>query len=308
MKSLLHELACGIWAIRPDVADSLMPRVQEIFIGHRDRGADHAALATERRRSDVEAMAEANVRFVSADGHEQYVEVGAEVKAEQDMVAVLDIAGPIMKNAMCGTSMSRVARWMADFEATREVTGVVLNIDSAGGNGYAMLTLTDQIEKMSKPVVAITQQGMACSAAYGIGASCDRFLSANELDEFGSIGTYVRVPDFSGFYEKEGIKIHVVKATRSGAKNRDFDEMLKGDPKDPGNKHYDALRKNYIDPFNEGFIALVQRNRAQVKDENEVLAGRVLFAKDALAAGLIDETNQTIAGAIAQVRDLAKKS
>jgi protease-4 len=306
MSGILHEIAFGIWAIRPEVAEGLLPRVQELFIGHRDGGMNQAGLIETARKSDIEAMVDANVRFVSRDGHEQYVEPNTEVAPEMDMVAVLDINGPILKNAWCGTSMSRVARWMAEFETTREVSGVVLNIDSGGGNGYGMLTLTDQIERMSKPVVAITQQGMACSAAYGIGASCDLFLSANDVDEFGSIGTYVRVPDFSGYYAKEGIKIHTVKATRSGAKNRDFEEMLKAEGKDPDDKHYAAIRTNYIDPFNEHFIALVQRNRPAVKDEHEVLAGRVLFAKEALKHGLIDRTNETLAGAIAAVRELAK--
>jgi len=297
MKSLLHELAHGIWAIRPEVAEHFGPRIHDVFAGKSMQAST---------MQDAEQMEEANVRFVARDGAEQRVTRNSTIEPMEGMVVVMDISGPIMKSAFCGPSMLSMARWLAEYDRTPEVTGVVLNIDSGGGNGYGMLTLTDQIEKMNKPVVSITQQGMACSAAYGIGAACDLFYSASEVDEFGSIGTYVRVPDYSGFYAKEGIKFHTIKATRSTAKNRDIEQAMKGNPEDQADKNYEALRKNYIDPFNEHFIAMVQRNRPGVKDEHEVLAGRVFFAQEALKYGLIDKTKETLDGAIAAVRQLAK--
>ncbi|HRD54621.1 MAG TPA: hypothetical protein PKY96_18435, partial [Flavobacteriales bacterium] len=101
----------------------------------------------------------------------------------------------------------------------QEIVGVVLNIDSPGGNGNAMNLMANQVERMRKPVVGLVSHGMACSAAYGIGSACDLMMTSGPMDEVGSIGTYVRLHDWSGADEKDGLKVHEIYATRSVEKN-----------------------------------------------------------------------------------------
>ncbi len=301
MTSLLHQLAFGIWAFRPEAAPAYMAQVREFMVAGR-----HLQVPDTPAQ---ELMIRADLHFVAPDGTRMAAHQPATVEPQPGMVAVLDIHGPILKHDGCGTpGTNTMARWLAEFEATPEVDGVVLNIDSPGGSGYGMLALTSQLERMRKPVVAVVQHGMATSAAYGIAAACDRILSNSPVNEFGSIGTYVRITNWDKFNAQEGLEVHTIRASRSMAKNRDVEEALLADPNDPNDPHYNALRRNYIDPFNEHFIELVQRNRPLVKDEHEVLAGRVLMADEALRLGLIDDAAGSMEAAIATVRDLAKQS
>lgn len=300
MRSLLHKFAFGIWAIRPEAVPGYMPQVEEVMRGRVENfGGDKSPAERER-----ELMEEANLRFFTQDGRTIYA-AQETVQPEPGLVMVMDLKGPVMKDDFCGAPGTQtLGRWMQQASATPEVHGVVLNIDSPGGDGYGMADLSAVIERMNKPVVSIVQAGMACSAAYGIAAACDLVLSSNTVDEFGSIGTYVRLRDFRKAEEDRGVKTHVITATRSTEKLKDYQEALKADHTNPDDPHYKAIRENYINPFNEAFIALVQRNRTGLKDTRGVLAGRVFMAADALELGLIDKTNETLGGAVEAVRSL----
>lgn len=297
MRSLLHKFAFGIWAFRPEAVPGLLPLVEDVVNGKRE--------AFFERKTETELMKEANLRFVTRDGHTVYAAEG-NVEPTQGMLMVLDLKGAIMKEDFCDSPGTQTLnRWLHSAETTPEVVGVVLNIDSPGGDGYGMADMAGQIERMQKPVVSLVNAGMACSAAYGIACSSDLVMSGNPVDEFGSIGTYVRIRDFSEAEKSRGIKTHTITATRSKQKLADFQEALKADHADPNDKHYEALRKNYIDPFNEHFVQLVQRNRPGVKDERGVFEGRVFFATEALELGLIDRTGASLNDAIEAVRQLA---
>jgi protease-4 len=299
MRSLLHKFAFGVWSMRPGADSAYLPQVHAII---HDRQA-----ATPTPLEEKELMAEADLRFVTKDGRTVYPS-REQLEPQPGLVMVLDIKGAIMKEDFCGApGTTTMAKWLALAEGTPEVDGVVLNMDSPGGDGYGMFGLASAIEKMSKPVVGYVGSGMACSACYGIGASCDQLLSGSSIDEFGSIGTYVQLRDWSGADEKWGVKTHTITATRSKQKLKAVHEALKADPKDPDDKHYQLIREQRIDPFNEAFIALVQKNRPAVKDEGGVFEGRVYMADEAKTRGLIDDTNKTLNDAIDLVRDLKKQ-
>ena len=183
----------------------------------------------------------------------------------------------------------------------------IRHIHFVGIGGYGMSALAIQKERMSKPVVTLVNHGMACSAGYGIAATSDLVFTTTESDEVGSIGTYMAIRDFSKMEEQRGIKTHTILATRSTKKLSAYQEALKADNTDPNDPHYKNLRETRVDPFNEAFITLVQRNRPQVKDADGVFEGQVFTAKRAKELGLIDRTGATLNDAIAAVRDLASK-
>jgi ClpP class serine protease len=301
MRSLLHKFAFGIWAIRPEAVDGYLQQVDDVMRG---RAQSFGPRDTTPEDREKELMAEANMRFVTREGRTIYA-AQETVNPEPGLVMVLDLKGPVMKEDFCGAPGTQtMGRWMQSADASPEVEGVVLNMDSPGGDGYGMADLSAVIERMGKPVVSIVQAGMACSAAYGIAAAGDLVLSSNTVDEFGSIGTYVRLRDYRKADEDKGVKTHVITATRSTEKLKDYQEALKADHNNPDDEHYSAIRENYINPFNEAFIALVQRNRPTLKDERGTLNGRVFMANEALTLGLIDATNKTLADAIDAVRSL----
>lgn len=299
MRSLLHKFAFGVWSMRPGAESAYLPQVHAII---HDRQA-----ATPTQQEEKELMAEADLRFVNKDGRVVHPS-REQVVPEPGLVMVMDLKGAIMKDDYCGApGTNTMAKWLTMANDTPEVDGVVINMDSPGGDGYGMFDLASAIERMNKPVVGFVNSGMACSACYGIGASCDQLLSGSTIDEFGSIGTYVQIRDWSGADEKWGVKTHTITATRSTQKLKAYQEALKADPKDPDDKHYKLIREQRIDPFNEAFIGLVQKHRTTVKDEGGVFEGRVYMAKEAMERGLIDATDKTLNDAIALVRDLKKQ-
>lgn len=289
--------------MRPEAASAYMAQVNRILSG------DHP-VAEVPSRSQREMMEQVRLHFVSRDGRKQSVESGTEISPEAGMVAVLNIEGPIMKDDFCGApGTATIGTWLEDFDKTPEVVGTVLNIDSPGGDGYGMMALAASLGRTRKPTVSIVQHGMACSAAYGIAACTDVVMAASSTDEFGSIGTYVKLANWEKANRENKdfpLEIHTVFATQSTDKNRDFIEALKADPTNLDDPHYDALRKNYLDPFNQAFIDMVKAQRPGAQDTEGVFAGRVFMAPDALKYGLIDNTGATMADAIAKVRELAK--
>lgn len=300
MRSLLHQLAFGVWALQPEAADAYAPQVQQLMENGWRTDAPHP--------DEAKLMREARYQFVTAGGR-SINPVQEQVEPEPGLVMMFSIDGVIMQDDNCGAPGARtMANWLRQAEATPEVSGVVLLINSPGGSGIAMMQLVHQLEMMTKPVVSLVDGGIAASAAYGIAAATDHIMVGTDADEVGSIGTYATLRDYSGSLEKAGVKVHTITATRSQQKLSAYQTALKADPKDPNDPHYATLRAQKLDPFNEVFIALVQRNRPQVKDEDGVFEGRMFFPPDALRLGLIDSMHGSVDDAVQKVRELTNQN
>jgi ClpP class serine protease len=113
-------------------------------------------------------------------------------------VAVVPVTGPIFRRANLftrisgGTSTDVLAR---DFQAAVDdpsVTGVILDIDSPGGQvpGTAELAGLIRAARGSKPIVAYAD-GQMCSAAYWIGSAADAVVASPTAD-VGCIGVVTK--------------------------------------------------------------------------------------------------------------------
>lgn len=304
---LLYKLLCGVWAMRPDAAEAYYPMVGQVLMGER-RAFDDDGPARPKTEADI--MAEAGIRFVTRDG--RTVSAGEAMKGsidpnERGLVAVLPVRGPIMMDDYCGdVGTRRMSGWLREFDKDPAIDGTVLELDTPGGDGTAMFLMSDAMASLTKPVVGRTEYGQACSAGIGIGTSCNLLFAGNEIDELGSIGTYVRLADFAGWAKTKGLNIHSIYATASTHKNLEVREALLADPSNDKDPKYDLIRKNYIDPFNQRFIDRVRKNRPGLKDEKGLLNGAVFEAKDAEALGLIDGVGVSLDEAVKHVRALIK--
>jgi signal peptide peptidase SppA len=165
--------------------------------------------------------------------------------------------------------------------ADPSVRAIALVIDSPGGEvgGIDALARTVADASRVKPTIAFGDDLLA-SAAYWIASQTSR-IYANPVAQVGSIGTYGVVADWSGFFEKEGVKIHVVRAGQfkgAGVVGTQIE------------KEQLAEFQRTVDSVNAEFLRAVARGRrlpmARVK---ELADGRVHIAADALKLGLIDE-------------------
>jgi len=277
----LHSLINGRWFIDEAYGRALLPSLHSILQGN------SIAVKKEDRKPDC-FIAMRGASPVSASSFDNS-------QNQNDYVLVIDLKDPIYKYSQeCGPQGTKAK--MLTMERYRNDSfckGIVLDIDSGGGQVSGTPEFYDYIINYGKPVVAYTD-GYMCSAAYYIGSACSHIVANKRADHIGSIGTMVYFIDFTGWYEKEGAKVITEYATKSTDKNRDFEELLQGKP--------EGYIKNQLDPITEDFIADIKAVRKNVSED--VFSGGTYSAQVSIEKGLIDEigTKQT---AVDKVFELA---
>ncbi|ELS2209258.1 S49 family peptidase [Salmonella enterica] len=91
-----------------------------------------------------------------------------------------------------------------------EVKGVLLDIDSPGGQGAGAFDCADMIYRLGeqKPVWALAND-LSCSAAMLLASACQRRL-VTQTSRFGSIGVVMAHTSYAGKLEQEGIDITLI--------------------------------------------------------------------------------------------------
>lgn len=214
---------------------------------------------------------------------------------QNDYVLVMDLKDPIYKYSQeCGPQGTKSK--MATLEMYRNdpaCVGVVLDIDSGGGQVSGTPEFYDYLLGYGKPVVAYTD-GYMCSAAYYIGSAASYIVANKRADHIGSIGVMISFIDWTGYYEGQGAKVITEYATKSTEKNKNFEDLLKGKP--------EGYIKNELDPLAEEFHTDMKAVRASINEE--ALKGGTWNAAGALKMGLVDEIG-TLQTAVQKVFDLA---
>jgi len=275
---LISALVRGVWAIEPIYAEAYKPIVRNLIAGNMP--ALQAAIAATQEGTNVSGK---QMYAVAHDKHYMRSAYSIE-QAPKGAVAVLPITGPIMKYDYCGsTGTKTMAEMVRQINQAPNIAGLVVNIDSGGGEAYATKELSDEIRNLKKPTITLVD-GFACSAAYWIGSATSEVVLSSAADVVGSIGTYVTLLDDKEFYESKGIKIHEIYASKSNNKNATHREALQG--------NYDPIIQEMIDPVNELFLQAVSKHRAASTLADDALSGKTYMGKKAIKAGLAD----TIAG------------
>lgn len=217
------------------------------------------------------------------------------ISSNQKQVAVLSIKNPIVKHdQFCGPQGTK--SMMRDLEALKtnaSIAGIVLDIDSGGGQAYGTPEFHDYLKSYPKPIVAYTD-GLMCSAAYYIGSAANHIIANKRAEAIGSIGAYTQLLDLTGYYEKQGAKLHTIYATKSTEKNKAYREALTGE--------YESYIKEELDPLVETFHADMLSARPQLKEAT--LKGGTWTGEASLKMGLIDEIG-TLETAINKVLELS---
>ena len=221
-------------------------------------------------------------------------------KAPEGSVAVIPLKGDMMKEGtMCSYGTEELAAVVREAADAENIVGIRLDIDSGGGAVDAIPPMLDAIaysQSKGKPVVAACD--LCASAAYYVASHCDSIVAVNDISaEFGSIGVMMQFPDYAKYYEQKGIKIHTIYSDLSDYKNAPFEAARKGD--------YKSIKEEMLNPLARQFQEAVKTHRKDLKqDIDGILNGRVFFARQALANGLIDEVGTT-ESATERVRQLS---
>jgi protease-4 len=213
-------------------------------------------------------------------------------------VNVIHLSGTMLKNdGDCGEiGTVHTAQRLHEGDILDKVIGHILVIDSGGGSSMAARQITNDISKLTKPVVAFVD-GLACSAAYRAAAACSRIISADSNNMVGCIGTFIEIQGLPKRATLEDGEIYArIYADQASEKNADYEDALAGD--------FKLIKEGMLNPFNQEFMDYIRDHRLSVRDDQ--LHGRTYLAKDVV--GTLVDSIGTEDDAIAAVVDLAKTS
>ncbi|THU34240.1 hypothetical protein FAM09_24795 [Niastella caeni] len=207
---------------------------------------------------------------------------GSNPNIPENSVGVIPISGPVTKyNGDCGEpgAIQRNS-WLLQMQSRDNIGSVVMLLDTPGGEARAATTLAPTITTFKKPILSYID-GINASLGMWLSSGTNEVYLSSKMDEMGSIGTYCTIPDFTGWFEKEGIKLHEIYAPQSADKNKDYRDAIKGD--------YTAVEKD-LKILTEEFIGFVKNQRgdkaaASIKEWN---TGKMFYAEDAVKLGLAD--------------------
>jgi len=184
-----------------------------------------------------------------------------------------------------------LAARMQQADAHPNICAHVINLSTPGGSTLGLEHFANVCLGLEKPVVAFVE--MMCSAGLWFGSGADRIIIAR-TGIAGSIGTKWDGLDFSGYYERLGIKSVTVTATDSTDKTKMFDDALKGKPA--------QLRTQLLDPLNDEFLATVKANLPEATPDT--LTGKLYVGQNAVDNGLANQLG-SLQDAIQLAFDLA---
>lgn len=217
------------------------------------------------------------------------------VNATANKVIVVDFKQPVLKfDYVYWLGTKTYTRILDQLKNDDSVAGVVLDLDSGGGQVYGTPEFYDYIVNYPKPIVAYTD-GYMCSGAYYIAAATQKIIANKRADAIGSIGAYATIVDSNGIWEHFGAKVHTIYATKSTEKNSEYREVI-------DNSNYEPYIKNQLDPIVETFITDMKFMRPQISEE--CFKGGTWTGEQSLELGLVD-ANGTLQDAINSVFELA---
>ncbi len=269
MNPILAEIISGTWLINNERSAAYASILLSLLKGENFSETD-SALARERNRSYViSSVGDQKQRFGFCDSN-----------IPDGSVAVIPIRSEILKyDQPCGPRGTQsILTDVKSADQNPNIKSIVLVVDSPGGQVTGTDLLAEAIKNSATPIVAYVE-GMAASAAYWIISGASKIIASSSLDRIGSIGTMLMVEDLQPSLEAMGVKFHEVYASLSVDKNKDFNQVLDG--------NYEPYQKNVLDVINQKFLSTIKTNRPAVEDST--LTGKIYFAPQAIALGLIDE-------------------
>lgn len=200
-------------------------------------------------------------------------------------IAVIPIHGTLVRRALgleaaSGlTSYGEIGRMLETVLTDPAVTGILLDVDSPGGEAGGVFELAERIRAADavKPVWAIASDS-AFSAAYALACAASR-LVVTRTGGVGSIGVIAMHVDQSIRDAQEGLHYTAITA---GARKNDFS------PHEKLSSEAAARLQAEVDRLYGLFVAHVAAMRGLDEDAIRATEAGLYFGPEAVAAGLAD--------------------
>jgi signal peptide peptidase SppA len=203
-------------------------------------------------------------------------------------VATIPIEGVLMKTVpdwfawwgLTATGYDEILEMLGLAMANRKVTEIRLAVSSGGGQVAGLAPVAEAIAeaRKTKKVTAVIED-IAASAAYWLASQAETITAVDSNTTAGSIGVYTVYYDFTGAFEKFGVKSIVIRSGEHKGMGEDqiTDEQIKG-----VKEMIDAVADNFID-------AVASGRRADREKISGLATGQLWIAGQAKEMGLIDE-------------------
>ncbi|HUS07444.1 MAG TPA: signal peptide peptidase SppA [Bryobacteraceae bacterium] len=180
-----------------------------------------------------------------------------------------------------GFSSGAFSKMLREVGNDKNISGVILRVDSPGGDAIASDEMLREVRLLSKkkPMV-VSMSDVAASGGYYISMTGDPVL-AYAGTYTGSIGVVFLKPNLRGLYDKLGIQKDIM----ARGKNADIDSDYH-----PMTPEARAKLRQSLEDFYKDFVTNVANGRKRRYEEVEPLSqGRVWLGSQAKAQGLVDE-------------------
>jgi len=169
-----------------------------------------------------------------------------------------------------------------------DVKGVLLDIDSPGGEVSGCFDLSDHIFSLRniKPIWSVSNE-FAASAAYSISSASSRIIVPRTA-EVGSVGVLTAHVDQSKLLKERGLKVTLIYSGQHKVDGNSFSELPKSVKKQ---------KKSEIDSIRELFVQTVSRNRGVSYDHIYDTEARIYSGDNAVDMKMADSVmsyNETL--------------
>lgn len=213
--------------------------------------------------------------------------------AVDQTVAIIDVDGEISSNGSSDLfgnykedMVSVIIKKLERAKNDGNVKAVLLRVNSPGGEVYASQKIYNKILEVKKAdkKVVVLMEDLAASGGYYVSAPAD-WIVASEVTITGSIGVRFSTFDYSGLYDKVGIKeLHVA---NSKGKLKVLNHL-----EDPTSEGYKVLQSVADDTYDK-FVEVVASGRKMTTEEVVNIAdGRIYSGKKAFEIGLVDQLGE----------------
>ncbi|HXK13578.1 MAG TPA: S49 family peptidase, partial [Gaiellaceae bacterium] len=256
-----------------------LEKLNALLVGSGDRlGLDVSEL---RRTMSGEAPA-ATPRAAAAATQ---VPIGAATEPSNGgTIAVIQIFGSLVKRTTpmeaASSDLLPYSAIGAQFDAAMadpDVRGVLLQIDSCGGEVQGVFDLAARIAAADKTIWAIADEN-AYSAAYLIASAADR-VYLTQMGGVGSIGVISIYVDQSAKDAKDGYKYEIVQA---GERKADYTGHA------PLSDEGRARMQSRVDTVNATFVDTIATNRGLDADTVRGMQANTFYGEDATRVRLAD--------------------
>ena len=200
-------------------------------------------------------------------------------------IAVIPVVGELVHRGGGMDAMSGVCSYqslkdmLSDSVADPSITGILLDIDSPGGEAGGNLDLAEWIaaQRGSKPLVA-SVNSLACSGAYSIASAADQVLIGAD-GTAGSIGVVTYHTDFSRELANDGVVVTHIYAG---------DRKIDGNPFQPLSPEAASEIQGLVDTIYARFCGVVAANRGMSVQAIRATQAAIYTGQAAVRAGLAD--------------------